>query len=353
MKPMLNPSHLFRIARGLLPLLLLISVATAEAEEITLKIQHFLGAESIPHTALIQPWAQRVEAESKGRIKVEIHPAMTLGGKAHELVDQVQNGEVDIVWTAAAYTPGRFPRTDVFSLPLVHEGNPVATNMAIREIMASELKPDYPGLHPLLVHVHQGHAFHMADRPVTSTEGFSGLTLRPPGRGIGSWTIEALGAETTKKRHPKLPKAMQRGKLDGALMSFKLAQSMGVIEASKSHTLLNENQFFGTSLFLFLMNEARYRSLPTDLRQILDQNSGESFAREMGDAWLRAGNAGIATARNMGNRINILQGEDRENARTRLENVIELWLKERKQQGIEGAHLIKKARQAIARHTEK
>ena len=115
---MIKPSIPPRIAAGLIPLLLFILVPAAYAERLTLKIQHFLGAESIPHTALIEPWARRVETESKGRIRVEIHPAMELGGKAHELVDQAQQGSVDIIWTAAAYTPGRFPHTDVFALPL-------------------------------------------------------------------------------------------------------------------------------------------------------------------------------------------------------------------------------------------
>ena len=341
-----------RIAAGLVSLLLSTLTCAANADEIILKVQHFLGEDSIPHTAMIEPWAHRVEADSKGRIRVEIHPAMTLGGKAGELVDQVQNGEVDIVWTAAAYTPGRFPRADVFSLPLVHGGDPVVTNLAIMELMQSELKPDFPGVHPLLVHVHQGHAFHMAGRPVARVEAFSGLTLRPPGRGIGSWIIEALGAETTKKRHPKLPKAMEQGDLDGALMSFNLAQSMGVIDASKSHTLLGDKEFFGTSLFLFLMNEARYLSLPADLRQVIDDNSGQAFAREMGDIWLKAGNAGIVAAEKRGNPINVFQGEERKKARLRLEGVTDLWLKAQKAQGIDdGARLIDQARQAIARHS--
>ena len=334
-----------------LALLLLLPVPGAYAEIVTLKLQHFLGEDSIPHTALIAPWARRVEAESNGRIRVQIHPAMTLGGEADQLVDQAQNGVVDIVWTAAAYTPGRFPRSDVFSLPLVHGGDPAATNLAIMDLIKRELKPDFPGLHPLLVHVHQGHAFHLSGRPVASVAEFRGLTLRPPGRGIGSWTIEALGAENTKKRHPKLPKAMTEGELDGALMSFNLAQSMGVIEAATSHTLLGENEFFGTSLFLFLMNEARYRALPADLREVIDRNSGPVFAREMGDVWLKAGHAGISAAERQGNSINKLQGEERAKAHARLAHVVELWLKEREQQGIDGALLIEQARQAIARYS--
>lgn len=340
-----------RFAAFLLGLSLPFTAASTTVAEVVLKIHHFLGEDSVPHRALIEPWARRVEKQSQGRIKLEIYPAMELGGKASGLVEQAQTGVVDIVWTAAAYTPGRFPRSEVFSLPLVHSGDPVATNLAIRQLMDEELAADYPNLKPLLVHVHQGHAFHMGSRPVTNVDEFSGLTLRPPGRGIGSWTIEALGAETTKKRHPKLPKAMAEKKLDGALMSFNLAESMGVIEASSSHTLLGGNEFFGTSIFLFLMNEQRYRSLPQDLRLIIDRNSAEAFAREMGEVWLEAGNAGINAARRQGNTINGLQGEAAARAAGRLQLVVDRWINAREQKGVDSARLIGKARRAIDRHS--
>ncbi|MCB1850440.1 MAG: C4-dicarboxylate ABC transporter substrate-binding protein [Gammaproteobacteria bacterium] len=326
-------------------------VPAALAEPVTLRVQHFLGTDSLPHRALIEPWARRVEGDSAGRLRIEIHPAMTLGGTAPELIDQVQQGTVDIVWTAAAYTPGRFPRSEVFALPLVHTGNPVATNLAIMQLIQRELSPDFTGLKPLLIHVDQGHAFHLSNRSVARVSQFVGLTLRPPGKGIGSWTITALGAENTKKRHPKLPKAMRQGELDGALMTFTLAESMGVTEASQSHTLLDQKEFFGTSLFLFVMNDARFRALPADLRTVIERNSGPEFAREIGDIYQQAGDAAITAAERRGNRINLLQGAELEQARSRLATVVARWRDERTALSIDGAALIAAARSAIASHS--
>ncbi len=322
------------------------------AAELTLRVQHFLGEESIPHRALIEPWARRIEQDSGGRIRVEIHAAMGLGGKARDLVDQVQEGAVDIVWTAAAYTPGRFPRTEVFSLPLVHRGDAEVTNLAIRDVMDTELYPDFEGLYPLLVHVDQGHAFHFAAREVTRLGDFAGLTLRPPGRGIGVRTVEALGAEPAKKRHPKLPRALANGDLDGALMSFKLAQSMGVIEAVKSHTLIEGEGFFGTSIFLFLMNQDRFDALPEDLRALIESNSGADLAREMGQVWQEEGDAALALAQGLGHSIHRLAGEEAEQVRQALRAVLSAWLVERERDQIDGVRLIRRARRAIARHED-
>jgi TRAP-type C4-dicarboxylate transport system substrate-binding protein len=273
---------------------------------------------------------------------------MTLGGKAPELLEQVREGSVDIIWTAAAYTPGAFPRSEVFTLPLVHQGDPVATNLAIRDLLELELFRDFEGVQPLLVHVHQGHAFHLADHPVQRLEEFRGLTLRPPGRRAGRWTIESLGAEITKKRHPKLPKALANKALDGALMSFQLAESMGVVDAVNSHTLLEGDSFFGTSLYLFLMNKARYDALPAELRAVIDRNSGEALAQKMGRVWRDAGNAGREAARKRGNRIDVLQGEEAQRTREALQRASIEWTKEVGKQHIDGFHLIRKARRAIA-----
>ena len=67
----------------------------------------------------VKPWADKSGNESNGEIKVEMYPSMQLGGAPPQLVDQVRDGVVDIVWTVAGYTPGRFPRLEVFELPFM------------------------------------------------------------------------------------------------------------------------------------------------------------------------------------------------------------------------------------------
>ncbi len=322
-------------------------VSQSSAAEITLRVHHFLGSDSLPQTALIEPWAKRIEADSNGRIKVEIHPDMELGGHAPDLIDQVVKGTVDIIWTAAAYTPKRFMRTTVFTLPLVHINNPVATNLAIRDLFASDLAPEYKGIHPLVLHVHQGHALHMATRPVYELADLKGMVIRPPGRQIGAWTVEALGAQTTKKRHPKLPKALKNSELDGTLMSFRLAESMGVVDAVKYHTVLPGNSYFGTSIYMFLMNEKRYKSLPGDLRAVIDKNSGRELAIMAGRAWEDAGNKAQKAASWKANQIIELEEDSQSLLVLRLEKIWDRYVKMLEPSGIDARKLIAKARAAV------
>src|SRR5690554_5471880 len=83
---------------------------SAAAAEVEISVMHFLTAKAPAQTQLIEPWAKALEEQSGGRIQVTIHPAMQLGGKPPQLIDQVRDGVVDVVWTLPGYTPGRFPK---------------------------------------------------------------------------------------------------------------------------------------------------------------------------------------------------------------------------------------------------
>ena len=52
------------------------------AQEVTLRFQHFTSPTTANPTYFMQPWADAIEAQSDGRIKVEIYPFMQLGGAA-------------------------------------------------------------------------------------------------------------------------------------------------------------------------------------------------------------------------------------------------------------------------------
>jgi TRAP-type transport system periplasmic protein len=56
------------------------ALRAARAQEMTLRLHHFLPAVSNVHRFFLQPWAQKVSAESQGRLKIQIFPAMQLGG---------------------------------------------------------------------------------------------------------------------------------------------------------------------------------------------------------------------------------------------------------------------------------
>jgi TRAP-type C4-dicarboxylate transport system substrate-binding protein len=87
------------------------------AQEVQLRLQHFMPANSPQQTDLFLPWARRIEAASKGRMQVNIIAGMGPGEKPSDLLGNVERSEIDISWAIAGYTPGRFPKLSVFELP--------------------------------------------------------------------------------------------------------------------------------------------------------------------------------------------------------------------------------------------
>ena len=78
---------------------------TAQAQEVTLRFQHFVSPQSANPKYFIEPWARKVEKDSNGRIKVEIYPFMQLGGAAKNQYDLVRDGVLDGGWDHSEVIP--------------------------------------------------------------------------------------------------------------------------------------------------------------------------------------------------------------------------------------------------------
>lgn len=321
-------------------------VSTAQAEEFQFRLHHFLGPDSPAQKVLLEPWAERIREQSNGRIDISIHPAMSLGGAPPTLLNQVESGEVDMVWTLAGYTPGRFPRTEVFELPAVHFRSAYATNRAIFANF-DLIEADYRGVKPLLVHVHAGNAIQMANQNVTDPSDLRGLTIRTPSR-TGGWLIDAWQAEQAAMPAPRIRDALADGSIDGALIPFEVFSSIGLEGLVGHSTIGSDGSRFGTSVFLFLMNQSQFDALPADLQQVIDDNIGIDFVKEMGLAWDDLEVPGRMVQYENLTKLpvdEIYAFEDLS------EQVVQRWIEDVSAQGIDGRQLVDEARRYIARYS--
>jgi len=329
----------------------LLSAASALAAEYNFKLHHFLGATSPSHTETIAPWARAVEAASNGQVKIEIFPSMSLGGRPPELVGQARDGVVDIVWTVNGYTPGVFPRTEVFELPFVHTNNPGATNLAMAELFDAELRQEYKGLEVMFLHVHGGNGLHTVDTPVYAPEDVKGLKIRTPSR-TGAWTIEALGASAAAMPVPALPQALATKAVDAAFVPWEIIPALKLQQQTKYQIEGADKTRFGTLVFQMSMNDGRWQTLPDDIKSAFEMASGEEWLKHLGDVWETTDTQGIAMAVEAGN-THIMLDEEQTNAfEAALKPVIERWVGEANGAGIDGKNLLNKAQAAIEKHSE-
>ena len=325
--------------------------APAGAQTIELKLHHFLGPKSPAHAQMLVPWAQRIEKSSGGKVKIEVFPSMTLGGKPPQLINQARDGVVDMVWTVNGYTAGLFPRSEVFELPFVHTNSAVATNLAMRAMYDAYLKPEYSGVHPLFLHVHAGQAIHMVDKEVRKPADLQGMKMRIPTR-TGAWIIEALGAAPVGMPVPDLPQALSKKVVDGAFIPWEIIPPLKIQDVTDFQIEGPNRVRFGTTTFQVSMNQKRWDSLPADVKRAFEANSGEAWVREVGEIWTKSEDYGIGLAIKAGNKHIVLTEAELQQFRDKLEPVVQRWIDDVKGKGIDGTALVKAAREQIAKYSK-
>ncbi|MEM9734498.1 MAG: TRAP transporter substrate-binding protein [Pseudomonadota bacterium] len=332
------------IKSALAALALATATVVVQAQEVTLTVHHFLSPKASPQAAFMEPWAQKVEKESGGKIKIEFYPAMSLGGKPPELYSQVRDGAADIVWTLPGYTPGVFPRSEVFELPSVHRGSAADTAKAIYANWDA-IKEDFKDVHPLAVYTHAGNALHMADGCVSSPEELKGKKLRVPSR-TGGWVIEALGAEGVGMPLPAFPQALSKKAVDGGMLPFEIVPPYKVHELTTCSVQGENGRRWGTAVFLFAMNKDKYNSLSNELKAVIDANSGPSLAAQAGAIWDGLEKP-AAQAINSKSKVLSLDAGKTQAMLDAMASVEERWIKEATENGRDGAALVAAAKKAF------
>jgi TRAP-type C4-dicarboxylate transport system substrate-binding protein len=325
--------------------------ASASAQTITLKLHHFLGPTSPAQTKMLAPWAERVAKASGGKVKIEIYPSMSLGGKPPQLINQARDGVVDLIWTVNGYTAGLFPRTEVFELPFVYTNNPAATNLAMHAMYDKYLKEEYAGVHPLFLHVHAGQGIQMVDKLVRKPDDLKGLKMRIPTR-TGAWIIEALGASPVGMPVPDLPQALSKKVVDGAFIPWEIIPALKLQEQIKYEIEGPGKVRFGNTTFQVSMNQARWDKLPADVQKAFTDASGDDWLREVGKIWADNDDGGIAVATKAGNQHVQLTAAELDLFKQKLEPVVQRWIDDVKAKGIDGQALVKTARELIAKYSK-
>ncbi|MDX1374656.1 MAG: TRAP transporter substrate-binding protein [Burkholderiales bacterium] len=320
--------------------------------QITLKLHHLLPPKAPAHTQMLAPWAHDVEKAAGGKVKIELYPAMSLGGKPPELINQVRDGVVDIVWTVNGYTPNLFPRSEAFELPFVHTNNATATNLAMRDMfLGGQIAEDFKDVKVMFLHVHAGQGIQMAEKEVRKPDDLEGLKMRIPTR-TGAWIIEALGAAAVSMPVPALPQALSKKVVDGALIPWEIIPPLKLQDVTKFQIEGPNRVRFGTTTFQVSMNKATWDKLPPDVQKAFDANNGEARWRAVGKVWTDSEDGGIAMAKKAGNTHIQLTQAELDAFKQKLEPVVQRWIDEVKSKGIDGKALVDQARALIAKYSK-
>jgi TRAP-type C4-dicarboxylate transport system substrate-binding protein len=335
----------------LLSITFILAATFAGAAEYEMTLHHFFSPREPAQTLMLRPWADEIEKLSKGKVKIRIAPGMSLGGKPSDLVKQVRSGQVDLIWTINGYSGKEFIRSEVFELPFVHTNDPVATNLAMREMFKSDLKEDYKGLEVMFLHVHQGQGIQSKGYEVRKPEDLRGKRARVPSR-TGAWMLEELGAKTVSVPVTRIPQTLQRNIATTVLIPFNVQPLLGLNQHISSFTEGYDQTRFGSVVFQVSMNKDKWESLPPDIQAVFRKASDKNFLRKIGKLWKDDEQRGVDLMKKFKKKHIVLTKEETEAFEVALRPVTERWIKEVEADGIDGRTLIKKAKRLIQKHSQ-
>ena len=249
-----------------------VGVQAASAQETRLLFTSLSPAGS-PNSQFFNSWAQRVNDQSGGALKIDVRDGTALANFGNSY-DRVLSDVVQIGWVQPAFIAGKFPLSEVTNLPFMTDDD-VNCSLALwryykSPVMAAELQDVVPIWASCLAQS----GLHFAKAPRSDTE-LNGLKMRVAGK-VPSQIVERMGGTPVSMTAESIYEALQRGTIDGMVTSWAAFEPYKFAEVAFYHVEVP----IGSNPSMFMMSRKKYESLPPAARKALDDNSGEAIVRE-------------------------------------------------------------------------
>jgi len=253
----------------------------AKAEPIALKVSHYLPPNHTFQREL-QKWSDSLSAQSQGQLSLNIFPASQLG-PVNRQFDLVRNGVVDIAVGLHGATPGRFPMTDLVSLPYASPkagNNSAVTSRRLTELAPTYLAVEHAGMKVLWMAVTNPLMFHTSKRTIARVDDFKGLRVRYAGEQFAQ-IIPLLGATPLAVPPAETSDSLAKGIIDAATFPYEACQSFDLGTVVK----YSLEPGVSTATFAVAINPNKFSALPPELQQLIDKTTGPEMAERFGAAF--------------------------------------------------------------------
>jgi TRAP-type C4-dicarboxylate transport system substrate-binding protein len=235
-------------------------------------------------------WCGMLEQKTANKIKCNYLPRAVSAPPG--TFDAVRNGLADLSFAVQGYTPGRFVTTQIAEFPFLGDSSE-ATSVAFQRVYAKTpaMAEEHKGVKVLAVFTHGPGMIFNTKHPIASVADLSGLKFRIGG-GMVNEISKALGMNVTLKPAPESYELLSTGVMDGTLFPAESVEVFKIDKVIKYATSFPGGLY--NTAFVFMMNQAKYDSLPPDVKKAVDEMSGEFAARMMGKGWDKVDRRGMA-----------------------------------------------------------
>lgn len=262
-------------------LALCLAAATARADEINLIFATGSPTGSEVSTEFMKPWADRINAQGQGVLHIDYREGFAIADPASSY-DRVLGDAIQIGFMLPSLVAGKFPRTQVVTLPYVAGDSAENSSVALWRIYAhGPLAAEYDQIRPLAISAISQASIHMA-KPLSSPLALAGLKLMATSKTAAD-AASRLGAAPISLPTFQMYEALLRHTVDGVITGWPSFQPFKLIEVTTYHI----DAPLGSSVAVIFMASDKYKSLPAAARAIIDANSGEGASRDYGRLWDR------------------------------------------------------------------
>lgn len=215
--------------------------------------------------AAAKVFKELVEAESAGRIKVNVYPSGQLGGET-DLVQSAQEGTLTMAMVSGPFARV-CPEAGVLEIPYLFPSAPVAWSVLDGDFgkQLSEHCLAKTGLRTLAYGETGFRNFTNSKRAVSEPKDLAGLKIRVMTQPLYVEMVKAMGGEPTPIAWPEVPAALTTGVVDGQENPVSVIYANKFYEMQKYMTL--DGHVYGADFFL--INDAIFSKLPAEDQQIV------------------------------------------------------------------------------------
>lgn len=261
-------------------LMALSSFASADNKPIRLKMTTLYMTKHPVYKAVYKPWIDEIKKRTKGRVIITYYNPGTIV-PTKEILDATIKNQIDIGGNPLAFSPGRFPLATVTNkIPLIST-SVIGASMAFWELWKTTppIQAEFKDLKVLALHHSAAMQLVTKDKAVHKVEEIKGLRLAAVTKS-GIVIAKALGASSVFQPPREIYLALSRNMANGVIFPIPLMRSLKVNEATKHTTLFD----FNSGPMWVAMNQAKWDSLPQDIKKVFEETTGEVMVKAIGKA---------------------------------------------------------------------
>jgi len=225
----------------------------------------------------IESFAERVEANSDGRVQVEIfHSAQLFGGK--EELGAVERGDIDMSAPLDIYHTGAVPSLGVSSLPFMWPSPASLQTTLDAGLWDHGIAQDLLDKNMVVLNVAVGgpYQIYAKDFEVRTPDDLAGKKIAVSGT-TASKALELMDGSPTTMSSGELYLALQRGTIDGTTRPLLTGLGRSLYEVVEHLTLTNMAYF--TSFLV--INQETWDELPADLQAVVQAAADQRSAGQL------------------------------------------------------------------------